>query len=104
MVAGAKQGVCFVSLPILMLCRYVPSSRSLSPNYVMRKSDNQDHLATAEVASLVFEQFGGQQEAEVLKHWFAAFRESYMLSKTRIAPDESRPQLGAYTQFIQQLP
>ncbi|MFA0441829.1 tRNA-uridine aminocarboxypropyltransferase [Vibrio sp. 10N.222.51.C12] len=69
-------------------------------NYVMRKSDIEEHLATAEVASLVFEQFGETNMARVLDHWFAAFRESYMMSKTRYSVDHTRPDLHKYIALI----
>lgn len=85
------------SLPV---CSIKPDFVS---NYIMRKSGNKDHLATAEVASLLFEQFGAKTEADVLSHWFAAFRESYLLSKTRFASDKTRPQLNVYDAFIKSL-
>ncbi|MGJ7093552.1 tRNA-uridine aminocarboxypropyltransferase [Vibrio hannami] len=64
--------------------------------YVMRNSHNDNHLSTAEVASLVMEQLGEQKAARVLSSWFETFRESYMLSKTRIRQDLTRPALQAY--------
>lgn len=64
--------------------------------YIMRSSQNENHLSTAEVASLVMEQLGEQKAARVLSSWFETFRESYMLSKTRIRQDLTRPALQAY--------
>ncbi|NOH24826.1 tRNA-uridine aminocarboxypropyltransferase [Vibrio europaeus] len=64
--------------------------------YMMRRSDNEQHLATAEVASLVFEQFGEVKLAQTLSSWFAVFRESYMNSKTRNRPDEAKPALNRF--------
>jgi len=73
---------------------------SVSPiavsQYIMRKSDNDNHLATAEVAGLVLEAAGQALAAEVLCDWFDVFNESYMLSKTRVKPDLSKPCLAAY--------
>jgi len=81
------------SLPVL----------SISPTevsqYMMRRSDNEQHLATAEVAIMVFKELGRTKESETLSGWFNVFRESYMNSKTRHKPDESRP---ALKQFIEQ--
>ncbi|CAH0539895.1 hypothetical protein VMF7928_02512 [Vibrio marisflavi CECT 7928] len=64
--------------------------------YLMRKTDNDNHLATGEVASLVLEQLGYSKEANTLKVWFEVFRESYMLTKTRIKPDVTRPHLKKF--------
>lgn len=64
--------------------------------YLMRRSDNETHLATAEVAALVLEQLGETEAAHTLDLWFAAFRESYLLSKTRLKPDFSKPALARY--------
>jgi DTW domain-containing protein YfiP len=81
------------SLPVL----------SISPTevsqYLMRRSDNEQHLATAEVAILVFKELGQLDVSETLSGWFNVFRESYMNSKTRHKPDESRP---ALKQFLAQ--
>ncbi|MGR5285768.1 tRNA-uridine aminocarboxypropyltransferase [Vibrio maritimus] len=79
------------------VCSIKPEAVS---NYVMRKSENEDHLATAEVASLVFEQFGEEKTANTLALWFAAFRESYMLSKTRFSSDLTRPELNNFIALI----
>lgn len=78
------------SLPVLSV---EPESVS---QYMMRKSDNEQHLSTAEVASLVLKQAGEEQAAETLNLWFEAFRESYMLSKTRYKSDQTKPSLKAF--------
>lgn len=64
--------------------------------YVMRKSDNEQHLATAEVAALVFESVGEHLGAQTLHFWFEAFKESYMMGKSRTAHDAARPALQRY--------
>ncbi|QXO19313.1 MULTISPECIES: tRNA-uridine aminocarboxypropyltransferase [Vibrio] len=64
--------------------------------YVMRKSDNEQHLATAEVASLVLEKFGEHAAADTLRLWFDAFRESYLLAKSRMKSSENKQALQAY--------
>lgn len=64
--------------------------------YMMRRSDNEQHLATAEVAILVLKALGREKTANVLADWFGVFRESYMNSKTRHKPDETRPALQRY--------
>lgn len=64
--------------------------------YMMRKSDNEQHLATAEVASLVLDKFGEQIAARTLRLWFEAFREGYLLGKSRIKPCEDKQALTAY--------
>ncbi len=79
------------SLPVLSI---KPEAVS---NYIMRKSDNDDHLATAEVASLVFGQFGEPETEQLLSAWFEVFKETYMMSKTRYSSDPNRPVL---TNFI----
>ncbi|WP_165311403.1 tRNA-uridine aminocarboxypropyltransferase [Vibrio ziniensis] len=71
--------------------------------YVMRKSDNEQHLATAEVASLVLDKFGEKLGAETLRLWFETFKESYLLGKTRIKPKEEKTALKEYLQFTQSL-
>lgn len=69
---------------------------SVVSQYIMRKSENENHLATAEVASLVIGEAGEANAADVLASWFDVFNESYMLSKTRIKPDLSKPCLASY--------
>lgn len=64
--------------------------------YQMRSSANDQHLATAEVAALVLKQLGEVAAAQALNLWFAAFRESYLLSKTRLKPDLTKPALAEY--------
>ncbi|MCZ4373731.1 DTW domain-containing protein [Vibrio diazotrophicus] len=71
--------------------------------YVMRKSDNEQHLATAEVASLVLDKFGERLGAETLRLWFETFKESYLLGKTRIKPKEEKTALRDYLLFKQNL-
>lgn len=64
--------------------------------YMMRHSENEQHLATAEVASIVIDQLGENHASGVLSSWFDVFRESYMLSKSRFYSDFSRPTLRQY--------
>lgn len=78
------------SLPVMSVS---PSALS---EYQMRSSENENHLSTAEVAHLVLEQAGEQDAAEQLNDWFKVFRESYLLSKTRLKSDLSRPELQRY--------
>lgn len=78
------------SLPVLSI---QPDTIS---RYMMRRSDNEQHLATAEVASLVFAELKEQDAADTLAHWFEAFKESYLLSKSRGKVDEQRPALETY--------
>ncbi|MDN3663279.1 tRNA-uridine aminocarboxypropyltransferase [Vibrio agarivorans] len=68
--------------------------------YLMRSSDNEQHLSTAEVASLVLEQLEQPSAGRALKLWFECFRETYMLSKTRYKSDPTRPALQAWKDFI----
>ncbi|USD66585.1 tRNA-uridine aminocarboxypropyltransferase [Vibrio sp. SCSIO 43136] len=64
--------------------------------YVLRRSENSSHLATAEVASIVLEQANQPKAAKLLASWFGVFSESYMLSKTRYKPNFEKPQLQQY--------
>jgi DTW domain-containing protein YfiP len=64
----------------------------------MRQSINENHLATAEVANIVLEQANEVSAAQKLTLWFELFRESYLLSKTRMKKDLSRPALMRYLQ------
>jgi DTW domain-containing protein YfiP len=64
--------------------------------YVMRRSDNDQHLATAEVASAVLEQLGHVDGAMILRYWFDAFRESYLMSKSRLKVNRERNALKYY--------
>ncbi|MBD1556888.1 DTW domain-containing protein [Vibrio sp. S9_S30] len=68
-------------------------------NYMMRKSDNENHLATAEVASLVLNMLGDFTASKTLSLWFEAFKEGYLLSKTRLKHDLSKPMLAKYTEY-----
>ncbi|MCJ2376650.1 DTW domain-containing protein [Vibrio sp. ZSDZ34] len=65
-------------------------------NYIMRKSDNDAHLATVEVASLVFGQYGEPGTEKLLSSWFEVFKETYMMSKTRYSSDPTRPVLTSF--------
>ncbi|CAE6901301.1 hypothetical protein ACOMICROBIO_FLGHMIGD_01472 [Vibrio sp. B1FLJ16] len=82
------------SLPVLSI-----KPESLS-EYIMRRSDNEQHLSTAEVASLVFQQAGEQKASECLQFWFEAFRETYMLTKTRVKTDPNRPHLKRFREWL----
>lgn len=77
---------------------------SVSPErvsgYMMRKSDNDQHLATAEVASLVLEQCGEMFPAQMLQLWFETFKESYLLSKSRGKVAGDKPALRRYLSLI----
>ncbi len=68
--------------------------------YVMRKSLNPNHLSTAEVASVAFEQLGYENESETLFHWFKAFQEAYLLSKSRGKGDSQRSALRKMREFL----
>ncbi|MDR9828158.1 tRNA-uridine aminocarboxypropyltransferase [Vibrio sp. FNV 38] len=68
--------------------------------YLMRSSDNEQHLSTAEVAALLFEQLNEPATGEALQLWFECFRETYMLSKTRYKSDPSRPAFQQWKCFI----
>lgn len=81
------------SLPVLSI-----EPESLS-EYIMRRSDNEQHLSTAEVASLVFQQSGEHHASKCLQLWFEAFRETYMLTKTRIKTDPNRPHLKRFVEW-----
>lgn len=81
------------SLPVLSI-----KPESLS-QYMMRRSDNEQHLATAEVACLVLKEMQQEMAALTLTNWFDAFKESYLLSKSRGKVDPQRP---ALKRFIEQ--
>lgn len=81
------------NLPVLSI-----SPQSLS-QYVMRRSDNDQHLATAEVASVVLEQLGEHSAARTLVLWFDAFKESYLMSKSQTKSDTQRPKLQYYLSY-----
>ncbi|NOH72660.1 DTW domain-containing protein [Vibrio pectenicida] len=78
------------SLPVLSI-----SPQSLS-QYAMRRSDNTQHLATAEVASIVFSQLGEELAAQTLALWFDVFKETYLMSKSQSKSDLQRPKLHDY--------
>ncbi len=82
------------TLPVLSI-----QPESLS-EYIMRRSDNEQHLSTAEVASLVLQQAGELKASECLQLWFEAFRETYMLSKTRVKTDPNRPHVKRFKEWI----
>lgn len=69
--------------------------------YLMRKTDNDQHLATAEVASLVFNLCGDPQAAEALELWFAVFKESYLLTKSQKSSVSmiQRPALSTWLKY-----
>ncbi|WP_077313038.1 tRNA-uridine aminocarboxypropyltransferase [Vibrio palustris] len=81
------------SLPLLSM---QPETVS---DYIMRKSENEQYLATAEVASLVLQGVGEAEAAKTLRYWFNAFKETYLMTKSRGLQDESRPQLSLYLQW-----
>ncbi|MGO1298314.1 MAG: tRNA-uridine aminocarboxypropyltransferase [Vibrio sp.] len=81
------------SLPLMSM---TPDTVS---DYIMRKSDNEQYLATAEVASLVLQEIGERQAATALRYWFNAFKETYLMTKSRGATDASRPELSLYLQW-----
>lgn len=68
-------------------------------DYIMRKSENEQYLATAEVASLILQEIGEPQAANALHYWFNAFKETYLMTKSRGVADDSRPQLSLYLQW-----
>lgn len=70
--------------------------------YLMRKSQNEEHLSTAEVSALILKQTGHQKAGQTLQYWFEAFRESYLISKTRGKIDQQRPSLTNYIAYCQQ--
>ncbi|NVD06696.1 DTW domain-containing protein [Vibrio sp. JPW-9-11-11] len=82
-------------LPVLSI---QPESVS---RYVMRRSDKAQHLATAEVASLVFEQIGQACLASTLTAWFEVFKESYLQSKSRAKSESERPVLQAFVNNVE---
>jgi DTW domain-containing protein YfiP len=73
-------------------------ARQLS-QYLLRKSNNINHLSTAEVTALALELFGFDAESATLFHWFEAFREAYQLSKSRGEGDLSRSALTKLINF-----
>lgn len=82
------------SLPVLSV-----NPQKIS-EYLMRKSQNEQHLSTAEVSALVLKQAGYQRESTILEGWFKAFRESYLLSKSRMKRSQQRPALDEYLELI----
>lgn len=82
------------SLPVLSI-----EPESLS-EYIMRRSENEQHLSTAEVATLVLKQAGENKASECLQLWFEAFRETYMLTKTRVKNDPNRPHLKRFKEWV----
>ncbi len=55
--------------------------------YMMRKASKDNHLSTAEVACAVIEDLGDKFASTALSLWFEVFKESYLLSKTRLKTD-----------------
>lgn len=86
-----RKSVYLADLPLISI-----EPETLS-RYVMRKSDNAQHLATAEVASLVLEQWGESRAADTLRLWFDAFKESYLMCKSRLKVNGDKT---ALQQFI----
>ncbi|PLX65297.1 MAG: DTW domain-containing protein, partial [Vibrio alginolyticus] len=82
------------SLPVLSI-----EPECLS-EYIMRRSENEQHLSTAEVATLVLKQAGENKASECLQLWFEAFRETYMLTKTRVKNDPNRPHLKRFKEWV----
>ncbi len=82
------------ALPVLSI---TPETLS---EYIMRRSDNEQHLSTAEVATLVFQQAGEDKASKCLQLWFETFRETYMLTKTRVKTDPTRPHLKYFKEWI----
>lgn len=85
-----RKSAYLTSLPVVSI------KPDLVSQYVMRSSENENHLSTAEVAAVVLNMAKELDAAEVLTAWFALFRESYLLSKTRLRPDLSRPAITDY--------
>ncbi|WP_075202543.1 tRNA-uridine aminocarboxypropyltransferase [Vibrio mexicanus] len=86
----------FRKSPYLATLPVISIKPEVVSQYVMRKSDNENHLSTAEVASLVLQHAGETHAAEELQDWFTVFRETYLLSKTRLKPDYTRPTLKLF--------
>ncbi|MDP5253418.1 MULTISPECIES: tRNA-uridine aminocarboxypropyltransferase [unclassified Vibrio] len=82
----------------LPLLSFTPQQIS---QYQMRKSDNLNHLSTVEVASLCLEWFGEEKQAQCLQHWFAVFRESYLLSRSQGRGNIEREQLRLFSAHYQ---
>ncbi|MBE4214757.1 DTW domain-containing protein [Vibrio parahaemolyticus] len=82
------------SLPVLSI-----EPECLS-EYIMRRSENEQHLSTAEVATLVLKQAGENKASECLQLWFEAFSETYMLTKTRVKNDPNRPHLKRFKEWV----
>ncbi|NOI65471.1 tRNA-uridine aminocarboxypropyltransferase [Vibrio sp. 99-8-1] len=78
------------ALPVLS---FQPESVS---QYLMRKAEKDNQLSTAEVATLALSSAGEHHAADVLQQWFTVFRESYLISKTRLKRDYTRPVLQSY--------
>jgi DTW domain-containing protein len=80
-------------LPVLSI---LPKQLS---QYLMRKSVDQTHLSTAEVATVALKQLGFMSSAISLTHWFEAFREAYLLSKSQKKGNLDRPALNQLNRF-----
>ncbi len=57
--------------------------------YRLRVAAHENHLCTAEVAACLLQQQGDATGAELLRQWFALFRERYLLVKSRHRKEES---------------
>ena len=86
----------FRKSPYLDALSVVSIQPQVLSQYMMRKSENEQHLSTAEVAVAVLEQLGQHNASKTLDDWFRAFRETYLLTKTRLKPDLTRPELNRY--------
>ncbi|MHA2938346.1 tRNA-uridine aminocarboxypropyltransferase [Vibrio sp. RC27] len=71
--------------------------------YLLRKSENENHLSTAEVTALALKNVGLNPESDALIHWFEAFREAYQLSKSRGEGDQGRSALTKLINFNETL-
>ncbi|NNN43709.1 MULTISPECIES: tRNA-uridine aminocarboxypropyltransferase [Vibrio] len=90
-----RRSTYLASLPILSI-----EPEQLS-SYLMRKASDEQYLATAEVASLVLSLCGEEKGAEALHIWFEAFKESYLLGKSRLKPMLDKPALQRWQAYQQ---
>ncbi len=90
-----RKSPCLNRLPVLSI---QPDAVS---QYMMRRSDNEQHLATAEVAALVLNEVDERKAGQTLSIWFDAFKESYLMSKTRLKVDKQRPALKHFISEVE---
>jgi DTW domain-containing protein YfiP len=76
------------NLPVLS---FAPETLS---QYLVRKATKANQLATAEVASLVLESMGEQNNADLLALFFTTFKENYLLGKSRQQLPENSSQFA----------